>query len=450
MVAARPSLRSFRTVRTPRRTGRRAARPHTVTRVAASVGLAVALCATAAVTGRSEALAATPVDGPAAATVTIDGTAYPNPLRLDDGIAVTTAAEWEATRRGQLLAAFRQDVYGEGLPDAPPETFHVTSSAFPWGTRKIVTVTVTGPLGTGAFPVTLFVPKAAGKPLGTFLLIDHRGAVGEDPGRSSGYAPVATILKAGYAFASFGVQDVAPDDSRSYRSKMIDLFHPADRALPDDAGRAVSAWAWAASRVMDYLQTDHDIDPARVAVIGHSRGGKAALWAGAQDTRFAAVVSNDSGSTGAKLARRGDGGVGGETVARINASFPYWFPQTYHAFGDRVGSLPVDQHELLALVAPRRVVIGSAAADGNSDPEGEFLAYVAAAPVYGLYGLGDTGLPSPAWRPAADRAFRGPAMSYHLRSGGHDLTAADWQAYLSGDLFARCASTSGTCARAAA
>jgi len=268
-------------------------------------------------------------------------------------------------------------------------------------------------------------------------MIDHRGSVGADPSRSSGYAPLPTILKAGYAFASFKVAEVAPDSRDGYRGKMINLFHPANQALPDSAGRAISAWAWAASRAMDYLQTDPDIDPAKVAVIGHSRGGKAALWAGAQDTRFAAAISNDSGSTGAKLARRGDGGVGAETVGAINGSFPYWFPQTYKAYADRVSSLPVDQHELLALIAPRRVVIGSATADANADPEGEFLAYTAAAQVYGLYGLGDTGLPSPAWPPAADKGYRGPAMSYHLRTGGHGLTSADWNVYLNGDLFAR-------------
>jgi len=166
---------------------------------------------------------------------------------------------------------------------------------------------------------------------------------------------VATITKAGYAFASFDANEVAPDGA-AYRGTMINLFRPAGQELPEDAGRAASAWAWGASRVMDYLQTDPDLDPAKVAVIGHSRSGKAALWAGAQDTRFAAVITNDSGSTGAELARRGDGGVGGETVAKSNQSFPHWFPQS---------------------------------------------------------------------------------MSYHLRSGGHGLTAADWTIYLAGDLFSR-------------
>jgi hypothetical protein len=374
---------------------------------------------------------------PADASVTIDGKDYPNPLRMDNGDAVTTAAEWENTRRAELLAEFRQNVYGQSLPNPTAQTSQVAAADLPGLTRKIVKITVTGPRGTGSFTLKLFVPKTDGKPRGTFLMIDHRGAVADDPGRSSAYAPVAIIVKAGYAFASFAVGDIAPDNSSTYRGKMINLFHPAGQSLPDNAGRAISAWAWGASRAMDYLATDPDIDPTKVAVIGHSRGGKAALWAGAQDTRFAAVIANDAGSTGTKPARRGDGGVGAETVAAINSSFPHWFPQTYRAFNNRVSALPVDQHELLGLIAPRRVVVASATEDANADPEGEFLAYVAATPVYALYGLGNTGLPSSAWPPAPDRAFRGPAMSYHRRSGGHGLTAADWAVYLNGDLFSR-------------
>ena len=370
-------------------------------------------------------------------TVRIDGQDYPNPLRFDNGAAVATATEWEGRRRAELLAQFRQNVYGQDLPLPTAETVQVTSTAFPGGTRKVVKITVTGPRGTGSFPLTLFVPKTGGKPKGTFLLIDHRGSVSADPAQSSGYAPVATIVKAGYAFASFKAGDIAPDDNGTYRSKMINLFFRADQPLPDNAGRTISAWAWGASRAMDYLQIDPDIDPAKVAVIGHSRGGKTALWAGARDTRFAAAISNDSGSTGAKLARRGDGGVGAQTVAGSNNSFPYWYPPTYKAYNNRVRDLPVDQHELLALVAPRRVVVASATQDTHSDPQGEFLSYLAAAPVYGLYGLGDTGLPSSTWKPRADQGFRGPVMSYHLRTGGHDLTAADWSTYLSGDLFSR-------------
>lgn len=368
--------------------------------------------------------------------ITIGGQRYPDPLRLDDGSPVTDRQTWENARRDELLAAFRENVYGRSLPLPEQQSFDVSSTDLGGVTRKDVRIGVTGPEGTGSFPLRLFVPDGE-RPRGTFLMIDHRGSAGDDANSTSGYAPVATITRAGYAFAVIDAEQIAPDDSESYRSTIINLFHPAERELPDDAGRAVSAWAWGASRAMDYLETDPDVDAGRVAVIGHSRGGKASLWAGAQDTRFAAVIANNSGSTGAKPARRGDGGVGAETVARVNESFPHWFPQTYQSYGDRVDELPVDQHQLLALVAPRRLVIGSATDDANADPQGEFLAYLAAAPVYALYGLGDTGLPSLRWKPEADTPFRGSAMSYHLRSGEHGLTAQDWAVYLDGDLFSR-------------
>ncbi|BBG01335.1 MULTISPECIES: glucuronyl esterase domain-containing protein [Pseudonocardia] len=377
------------------------------------------------------------------ATISIGGDDYPNPLRLQSGNAVDGPDSWENLRRPELLADFREHVYGQSLPLPTEQTFDVSTTEIGDVVRKTVTIGVTGPEGSGSFDMTLFVPTGESTPRGTFLMIDHRGSVGDDPGQSSGYAPVSTITDAGYAFAVIDANDLAPDDSGSYRDGVINLFHPSGQDLPDDAGRAISAWAWGASRAMDYLETDPDIDPAKVGVIGHSRSGKASLWAGAQDTRFAAVITNNSGSTGAKLARRGDGGVGAETVARINSAFPHWFPQTYREYNDNESALPVDQHELMALVAPRRLVVGSATDDSNADPQGEFLAYVGAARAYELYGLGDTGLGSNDWRPETDRGHRGPAMSYHLRSGGHGLSGADWDIYLDGDLFSRGAGRAG-------
>lgn len=150
--------------------------------------------------------------------------------------------------------------------------------------------------------------------------------------------------------------------------------------------------------------------------------------------RAQVVISNNSGSTGAKLARRDDAG---ESIAAITDAFPHWFPPTYQQYAGNADSLPVDQHELLALVAPGRVVVGSASDDGNADPQGEFLSYLGAAPVYDLYGLGNTGLSSSSWPPTGDKGFRGPAMSYHLRTGSHGLEGIDWEIYLTGKLFKR-------------
>ena len=367
------------------------------------------------------------------AAIPLGGLEVPDPLALDSGGRVTSVRQWERQRRPELLNAFQENVYGTTLP-APTGTTYRDAGGN--GSAKKVTITVTGPQGSASFTLRIFTPSS-GKPKGTFLLIDHRGSVGDDPS-SGGYAPASKITGAGYALAALNAEEVAPDDAGSYRDGVINAFYPAGQDLPADAGRTISAWAWGASRAMDYLQTadaaSTGIDPSKVAVIGHSRGGKAALWAGAQDPRFPVVISNNSGSTGAKLARRDSAG---ESISAINSQFPHWFPETYKRFDGNADALPVDQNELLALIAPGRVVVASAADDGNADPQGEFLSYLGAAPVYELYGLGNTGLSSTSWPPATGKSFRGPGMSYHLRSGGHGLEDADWDIYLGSNLFTR-------------
>ena len=364
-------------------------------------------------------------------TVKIDGKDYPNPLTLKNGQPVSTKAIWESQRRAELLQDFRQNVYGF-IPEPTNVTFDVKPTTSGSNVRKNVTINYTGPNGSGSFPIRVFIPKSEAKPKGTFVIIDHRNNGSDDFNQNSDYMPIAKLLQNGYAVAPINVGNDVAADGGGYRDKVISKMIGADK---DNAARAIGAWSWAAMRAMDYLQTDTDIDPKKVAVIGHSRSGKASLWAGAQDTRFAAVISNDSGSTGAKLARRGDGGVGGETVQRINDSFPHWFPQTYKAYNNKVDSLPVDQHELIALVAPRRAIVASATDDGNADPQGEFLSYVNATPVYSLYGYGNNGLGGKGWRPDTGKNYRGDAMSYFLRAGGHGLTGQEWNAYMTGDIF---------------
>jgi hypothetical protein len=183
--------------------------------------------------------------------------------------------------------------------------------------------------------------------------------------------------------------------------------------------KAIGAWAWAASRVMDYFEKDKNIDSKRVAIVGHSRGGKAALWTGAQDQRFTLVFANCSGNTGAALSRR----KFGETIKRINDNFPHWFADNYKKYNDNEAALPVDQHMLIALMAPRPVYTTSTSKDLWADPLGSYLSLKNAEKVYDLYGKASR---LPAVPPAINIPVIHSCIGYHNREGIHNLTIFDW------------------------
>jgi pimeloyl-ACP methyl ester carboxylesterase len=353
----------------------------------------------------------------------------PDPLVCADGTKVTDRQSWEQKRRPELLELFRKYEYGRAPADQKV-SFDViatdTNAMDGAATFKSIKITASQQDRSYSFPFSLMVPKQHQKPVGCFLLINNRGVSSADPTRKTKdeFWPVEQIIARGYAAAVFQTTDVDLDKNgdearaKGVRGALISPGKPNE-----DAWATLAAWAWGASRVMDYLQTDSDIDASHVAVVGHSRGGKTALWAGAQDQRFALVISNDSGCGGAALSKR----IFGETVALIDKSFPYWFCGNFHQFDNREDQLPFDQHELLALIAPRALAVASADEDFWADQRGEFLSLAAASPVYALYGF--SRIEPNEMPPLQSPLTRGP-LSCHIRPGGHGLTLYDWQSYL--------------------
>lgn len=370
----------------------------------------------------------------------------PDPLKGGDGQPIDSVTLWREKRRPELLRAFAGHVYGRtpDLPVALRAEVRETSPEALGGlaTRKQVTVSLFPEEDAPRIDLLLLVPNAAAKPVPAFLSLTYGNqGVHPDPailpsrntrtqpGEQASRWPLETILRRGYALALFAGADIEQDKHGSGTHQRPEAWRQGVRGYAlrkaGRAGRAedewgtIGAWAWGLSRALDYLLTEPDIDGRRVAVIGHSRTGKTALWAAAQDERFALAIANESGAGGAALARR----IYGEAVTH---SPEIWFCPRYRQYAGNEAALPVDQHELVALIAPRPVYVASATEDRWADPRGEFLSALHAEPVYRLHGrpgLGVTGMPGP------DQGV-GQTVGYHLRTGTHDLTAWDWERYL--------------------
>jgi hypothetical protein len=359
-----------------------------------------------------------------------DDLSLPDPLTTCAGDKVTTIAEWQKTRRPEILELFRENIYGRtpiGRPDTLRFDVKETNNSAMDGkaTLKRVEIHFTGPGGKGMISLAVFIPNEVPKPVPGFLLICNRNRDNIDPTRTkkSPFWPAERIVERGYVAAAFHNSDLDPDTYDGFKNGVHGIFDSKDSKRPPDAWGTIAAWAWGASRVMDYFETDKDIDEARIGVVGHSRGGKTALWCGAEDERFALVISNDSGSTGAALARNKKG----ERVKEINTAFPHWFCNNYTQFNEKEDDLPVDQHELIALMAPRLVYVASASLDDWADPKNEFLSCVHAGPVYQLFGL--QGVGATEWPKPEQPLHTGP-IGYHIRTGKHNLTEYDWECYM--------------------
>lgn len=381
----------------------------------------------------------------------------PDPLVHANGRAVTSATDWRRNRRPELLRLFEQEVYGRA-PGRPKgmrfETVSVVTNALNGrATRKEIAIWFSGRKDGPGMRLLLYTPNSARKRVPTFLGLNFNGnhAVTTEPdvslsdrwmvgersscivsnrataacrGIEAARWPIEKIVSRGYALATIYYGDLEPDFAEGWKTGVraaLSADGTATQFKPDEWG-AIGAWAWGLSRALDYLETDRSVNAKRVAVLGHSRLGKTSLWAGARDERFAMVISNDSGEGGAALARRRFG----ETTADLNRRFPHWFCGNFKKYSDREAAMPVDQHELIALMAPRPVYVASATEDRWADPLGEFLAAKHAEPVYQLFGRPGLGVNQ---QPAADQPV-GDSIGYHLRTGKHDITDYDWEQYL--------------------
>tara|TARA_B100000029_G_scaffold275642_1_gene270327 strand:- start:1622 stop:2914 length:1293 start_codon:yes stop_codon:yes gene_type:complete len=381
--------------------------------------------------------------------------ALPAALVSLSGDRVTTAEQWRGSRRAEVLQLFRQHVYGRSPDPSPQMRFELVSTDDQalngQAVRKQVDVLFTGNADGPQMRILMYLPKTATAAVPVFLGLNFNGnhSVRNEPGirlspswmrpgdgiennrateQSRGSTAsrwaVEKILQRGYALATIYYGDIDPDYHDGFKNGVHPAFYQKGQTEPaKDEWGSIAAWAWGLSRAVDYFETDEAIDHQQVAVLGHSRLGKTSLWAGAQDTRFALVISNNSGCGGAALSRR----QFGETVARINTSFPHWFCGNFKQFNDREDALPVDQHLLLSLIAPRPLYVASAQGDQWADPRGEFLSAWHADTVYRL--LGTQGIAT-LQMPPVDQPLKTGTIGYHLRSGEHDVTDYDWQQYL--------------------
>lgn len=373
----------------------------------------------------------------------------PDLLVTSAGRPVRTAADWTGKRRPEILSLLEAQMFGKAAPKPEKLAFELASLDRAALGGKAVRKQVDIRAGGRAFRLLLYVPAQAKGPVPVFLGLNFNGnhAVHADPGitlanvwprsassqaalaaektrgGSAGRWPVETVLARGYALATIYYGDIEPDFHGGLPHGVRAAYlKPGKQRFAGDEWGAIAAWAWGLSRAMDYLETDRDVDAKRVALHGHSRLGKTALWAGALDTRFAIVISNDSGEGGAAISRR----MFGETVKDLNTRFPHWFAGNYASFNDAVQSMPFDSHMLLALIAPRPLYVASAEEDRWADPRGEFLGARAASPVWALFGK--KGVETKAM-PALHQPT-GEYVRYHMRAGKHDINAYDWEQYL--------------------
>lgn len=351
----------------------------------------------------------------------------PDVLMSSRNKKITSRKAWEQIRRPELLELFTSQVYGR-VPSTPFQTAFKLVKTDPnamngEATFRLIDIVISANTRSLTIHLGLFIPNKAPKPVPAFLLICNRPAaenIDFTRTKKSEFWPAEEVIARGYAVGAFFNGDVDPDKDDNFQNGIHGVM---DIKRDNESWGTIAAWAWGASRCMDYLVTDKDIAATRIAVIGHSRGGKTALWAGATDQRFAMICANETGCGGTPLAHR----EFGETIERINKSFPHWFCLNYRQYAKHQDTMPFDMHELLALIAPRALYVASASDDLWGDPKGQYLSLFHAVPVYQLYNkkvhLNET-------MPPLNTPVRSGHLAYHIRDGIHDLTLKDWNFYM--------------------
>ncbi len=378
----------------------------------------------------------------------------PATLVNSTGDTVSNYVEWNQTRRPEILEMFEKEVYGPVSELEYQVGFAVTilSDSLLNGkaVMKEIEAVVTTANGRDTFMI-LYVHPAGMKKVPVFTGLNFSGnhtidsfpgitihsewvrnseskhitgnvANPESRGTSKSRWPLELLINHGYGVATAYYGEFDPDYDDGFENGFHPLFAPPGTDRTKHSPGSISIWAKGMSLIADYLVGDTISDPTRLIALGHSRLGKTALWCGANDTRFAAVISNNSGCGGAALSKR----EFGETVGSINNMFPHWFNDRFNHYNGKEKKLPVDQHMLLALMAPRPVYVASATEDQWADPMGEFLALSETVPVYGIFGYDQD---FPETLPPADKPYDG-ITAYHLRSGPHDITAFDWHMFI--------------------
>lgn len=358
-------------------------------------------------------------------------------LVTSSGKKISTPDEWHQIRRPEILSLFSNLIYGRVPEPALPvdQEFEIVNvdENFMDGraTRKDVKIHLSNKRGKISMHMLVFVPNKGQKPVPAFFKHSFNNTQGRDFDASEerpGYIrcgwPLGQFFDRGYAFCAVYQKDLVGHNEVEFLRGIHKLFYPDGQSFPKAHEWGVlSAVAWGAMRGMDYLETDDDIDHTRVAIMGHSKMGKATLWTAAQDERFALAISAQSGCAGAALWRR----KSGETLRKMVTRFPYWLCRNAWKFVEQEDDLPVDQHMLLACIAPRPVYVHSGVEDTWADGRGEYLSAYHASEVYRL--LGKNGLTSEA-SPAVGKAIIQSDVGYHIREGGHSIDAYDWNRFM--------------------